>query len=817
MRKLVFSALAMAGLAFGAQGQVTQDFESNDRNAIRNNCWIIWGFNPDTNGAIAGSYSARSQQLTNANDSAQLVSPYTMFNNGTGNITFSHKLDGNNGTERVLYVALFDQNGDFVQNLQTYTYRSGNVNQNGNPTVTVNGSIPVTFSGVYRIGFYATGSGGSSRAVLDEVSLPGTISADAQTTDGFGDCAPVVPAVVSQDFESGDRNAVRTDCWTIFGYDVKSNNAITGGFSARSQQLSNANDSGTFISPFISFDGTGAITFNHKLDANNGSERALYVDLLDVNGQKVQNLLTYVYRTGNTSQVGDATAAAMANIAVNFSGIYKIGIYATGSGGSSRNLIDDVMISGTNVTDANCNAILPAVVSQDFESGDRNAVRTDCWTIFGYDVKSNDAITGGFSARSQQLSNANDSGTFISPFISFDGTGAITFNHKLDANNGNERALYVDLLDVNGNKVQNLLSYVYRTGNASLVGDATVAAMANIPVTFSGNYKVAIYATGALGSSRNIIDDVMISGTNVTDANCNLIGAKEYTSSIVSDGSWSLSSVVTTATANSYPWPGVGSVPAANTFTLPVELSQPYSFVSISTVDSTEVVKAESGVTYYRKEFNLSDNTGLNVRFRMFVDDNMQIFVNGQWVALEDDMGPENFRTANHDLLIKADNSVINGNMGGDAFDYVTNVTMDNIFQVGMNEIVLAIRNRTSKPDLGGFSFRMDIDKNGNNVIEKSGEAKAPAVSSNPSALSADIYPNPTSGIINIAPSQLDLSKEVEVAIFDMSGHVVMHKSYTYNNISDMLSMNLNGLAKGVYSIKVSNGNESIVKRVVLN
>lgn len=650
MRKFVFSAIAMAAMAFTSQAQVTQDFESNDRTAIRNNCWIIWGFSPNANGAIAGSYSARSQQLTNANDSAQLVSPYTMFD-GTGNITFSHKLDGNNGTERVLHVALFDQNGDFVQNLQSYTYRSGNTALTGDATQSVSGSIAVTFSGVYRIGFYATGSGGASRVVLDDVSLPGVISADAGNSDGFGNCAPIVPAVVSQDFESGNRNAVRSDCWTIFGYDVKSNSAITG----------------------------------------------------------------------------------------------------------------------------------------------------------------------GFSARSQQLSNVNDSATFISPFINFNGTGTITFSHKLDGNNGNERALYVDLLDVNGNKVQNLLSYVYRTGNTSLVGDATVAAMANIPVNFSGDYKIAIYATGSQGASRNLIDDVMISGTNVADENCGLIGAKEYTSSIVSDANWALSTAVTTATANSYPWPGAGSVPAANTFTKPVVLEQPYGFVSISTVDGSEVIKSESGVTYYRKEFNLSENTGINVRFRMFVDDNMQIFINGQSVALEDGMGVVNFRTANHDLLIKDDNSIVNGNAGGDAFDFVTTITMDNIFQVGVNDIILAIRNRTSKPDLGGFSFRMDIDKNGNNVIEKSGEATAPVVSTNPSALNADIYPNPTNGIINIVPSHLDLSKDVEVLIYDMSGHVVISKSYTYTNIGELLTMKLDGLAKGVYSIKVTNGAESLVKCVVLN
>ena len=278
--------------------------------------------------------------------------------------------------------------------------------------------------------------------------------------------------------------------------------------------------------------------------------------------------------------------------------------------------------------------------------------------------------------------------------------------------------------------------------------------------------------------------------------------------SLVSDSTWRLSTVVTTATANSYPWPGVMSTPATPTFTLPVDVNQPYPWEHLYTVAGSEVITAQSGVTYYRKTFDLVDPAGIQARFRVFVDDNMEIFINGHWIALEDDMGQYNWRTVNHDLLFNGDGTSTNGNAGGDAFDYVTGADMDTVFKAGTNEIILAIRNRTSKPDLGGFSFRMDLDKG---AVKKAGSV---ARSTN-NVVTADskliIFPNPTSGNITVALNHTaQTTTEGTVTVFDFSGKQIISQS-----IYSETELNLNSLPAGVYLVKVTSGVETFTQKVI--
>lgn len=283
---------------------------------------------------------------------------------------------------------------------------------------------------------------------------------------------------------------------------------------------------------------------------------------------------------------------------------------------------------------------------------------------------------------------------------------------------------------------------------------------------------------------------------------------------LVSDSSWVLSSVVTSTTANSYPWPGVSSIPDDSSFHKAVAVTQPYPWVHLYSVTGSEVIAAESGVTYYKNTFDLTQSDGLNLRLRMFVDDDMQVFINGHWVAIEDGMGSANWRTENHDILFLSDGTVHNGYLGGDAFDYYTLLTVDSLFVVGTNEIVLAIRNRTSKPDLGGFSFRMDVV--GEEVISKSAIAHRSS-SMEDLTLDAQIFPNPNYGKFNISFSNLNCSQSLELLIVDMEGRVLMGKVYNQLQLAELVSVELSGFAKGLYSLKLTNGNRTMVKRIYLN
>ncbi len=296
---------------------------------------------------------------------------------------------------------------------------------------------------------------------------------------------------------------------------------------------------------------------------------------------------------------------------------------------------------------------------------------------------------------------------------------------------------------------------------------------------------------------------------------CNTQACSSKTiTSVVSDSAWTLSTVVTTATANSYPWPGVASVPDTSTFTLPVVVGQPYPWEHLYTVNGSQVISAGSGVTYYRRTFQLTDSKGVSARFRMFVDDDMEIFINGNWIALEDGMGIQNWRTVNHDILFNADGTVLNPNAGGDPFDYYTTVSLDNVFRTGNNDIVLPIRNRTSKPDVGGFSFRMDLDKDGEPVIVDK-DVSAKVGGSAEVVPQITIYPNPTDGMLNIIVDEIEEGEMLEIQVYDISGKRLMLTEGECKGGGET-QLDLSGFDSGVYTLRIKTGEIEIAKAVMV-
>ncbi len=318
--------------------------------------------------------------------------------------------------------------------------------------------------------------------------------------------------------------------------------------------------------------------------------------------------------------------------------------------------------------------------------------------------------------------------------------------------------------------------------------------------TTAGTYISHYMAANGCDSAHSVILVIR------TDSGCTVAPPLGGPLSCVSDGSWMLSTVVTTATANKYPWPGVSSVPDDSTFTLPVVVGQPYPWTHLYTVPGSEVISSLSGVTYYRKTFELIDPIGIEARFRMFVDDNMQIFINGTAIALEEDMGKPNWRTVNHDLLFNGDGTYSNPNAGGDPFDAVPTGNLDTVFRVGTNSVVLAIRNRTSKPDKGGFSWRMDLDKGAALVPKETGASKPLAQGI------LTVYPNPTAGQLEVQIIDEAFEGVSTMTLFDLAGKVLTEKSILKNT-----SLDLSDYAQGVYFIKVENGNRSYTQKVVKN
>jgi len=165
------------------QGQVTNAFENADRGFHQANCWILPGTAPNSQGAIEGTWSARTGQLSSLTNFNGVVTPFV--NVSTGNLTFKHRLLGTiNNNPRFIDVVQVGPNDNYNTGgtvIWSYTYTNADNN------VIRSVAIPLSVTGIYRYFIRAYGNGGSTRTTIDEVSVPGTYAADPSNA-----CLPLV-------------------------------------------------------------------------------------------------------------------------------------------------------------------------------------------------------------------------------------------------------------------------------------------------------------------------------------------------------------------------------------------------------------------------------------------------------------------------------------------------------------------------------------------------------------------------------------------------------------------------------------------------
>ncbi|MEP4134466.1 MAG: T9SS type A sorting domain-containing protein, partial [Cyclobacteriaceae bacterium] len=104
------------------------------------------------------------------------------------------------------------------------------------------------------------------------------------------------------------------------------------------------------------------------------------------------------------------------------------------------------------------------------------------------------------------------------------------------------------------------------------------------------------------------------------------------------------------------------------------------------------------------------------------------------------------------------------------------------------------------------------IEKDPLSTIATLEEIFNPTVALTTQALSADInvYPNPSSGVVNILVPQ----KEVNVSIHDASGKIIYTQSVD-GEVDNAIQWDAKS-RKGFFFIEISEGEESIVKRVLI-
>lgn len=275
--------------------------------------------------------------------------------------------------------------------------------------------------------------------------------------------------------------------------------------------------------------------------------------------------------------------------------------------------------------------------------------------------------------------------------------------------------------------------------------------------------------------------------------------------SCVADASWHKSTFSTPITANSYPWPGAPSLPSDATFTLPVSLGQPYGYHSIDMPPGSSVIKASANITYYRKTFVITDSADLNFRIRAAFDDNMEVYLNRKLLLREEGFGAVNRQSPFHDVHYASTGVITNGYLGADAFTHATTVDLDTCLKLGENSIIVAIRNRSS--DIGGFSFRLDIDKGGTPVIIKKTE---PAEEEASKILGLKVYPNPVRSFVNVEIPSLCRGVINDLIVTNGSGRILHHQKITGKTEVDMRN-----LSNGVYIIQLQSAHATFSKRVL--
>ena len=201
-------ALTSLGFTSGIKAQVALNFESGNRAIEQGNCWAF-GASTYSNleFRIAGFWSGRSNQLTSSAISACWIKTPWMLP-GSGNITMKARLDNDSGTMRGIvfsYISYDPASASVYKEGITTTIYTYNFPSPLSITVR-NLSIPVpaaieNSNKPYKILISFIGTGGSSRAFVDDIIIPGTYSSDAANG-----CLPLVQILDADQDGVEDKN-----------------------------------------------------------------------------------------------------------------------------------------------------------------------------------------------------------------------------------------------------------------------------------------------------------------------------------------------------------------------------------------------------------------------------------------------------------------------------------------------------------------------------------------------------------------------------------------------------------------------------------
>jgi len=168
-----------------AQNFLTADAEEGNRDVYFAKCWSMGAISVSNSAAtlIDGSFSFRTNQLTNESNTATwMMSPWMMLEAGT--ITFKTRLDGQSGGNRNILIQYipYDANGTshgHGASVQFDKFDFPNPVSSQTTIHEVSVRIPNEIIGKpHKIFISFVGTGGTARAGLDNLRIPGKYAAD---------------------------------------------------------------------------------------------------------------------------------------------------------------------------------------------------------------------------------------------------------------------------------------------------------------------------------------------------------------------------------------------------------------------------------------------------------------------------------------------------------------------------------------------------------------------------------------------------------------------------------------------------------------
>lgn len=169
-------------------------------------------------------------------------------------------------------------------------------------------------------------------------------------------CSTSIFAQVEEDFDHNNVSTSESDCWEFDDATVSKPNSSIALNNGSDRPLGDATISGfsgssSITSPYIEFDGSNTIAFQHKLLAATGGYVNLTVRIIDPSGATAATVLSHDYRWWYMNVNGDPTDGTSESIAVNYTGYGKVQFTWSWLDASTNGYVDNISIDGDNAAD----------------------------------------------------------------------------------------------------------------------------------------------------------------------------------------------------------------------------------------------------------------------------------------------------------------------------------------------------------------------------------------------------------------------------------------------------------------------------------